>query len=141
MDARKALITLAVVAILAVVVWGSLRPSQGRGPAVEVEKAGTRTIIAHVKGTGEINPKTKVEIQSKVIGEIVALPVREGDAVTAGQVVVEIEKEQYLAARDQAKALLDQANVNLERVRVERVNAELGLRRSQQLSAEGVVSQ
>ncbi len=141
MDVRKALIALAAVAVLAVVVWGSLRPGQGKGPAVEVSTTGTRTVVAHVKGTGEINPKTKVEIQSKVIGEIVALPVREGDAVTAGQVVVEIEKEQYLASRDQAKALLDQANVNLERARVERANAELGLRRSQQLSSEGVVSQ
>lgn len=141
MNARKALIALAAVAVLVLVLWGSLRPARGKGPAVEVEPVGTRTVIAHVKGTGEINPKTKVEIQSKVIGEVVALPVREGEAVKAGQVVVEIEKEQYLAARDQARALLEQATINLGRTRVERANAELGLRRARQLAAEGVVSE
>lgn len=141
MTRNKVLIALVVVAGLALVVWGSMGSSNGKGPAVEVEKAGVRTVVARVKGTGEINPKTKVEVQAKVIGEIVALPVREGDAVKAGQVVVEIEKQQYLAARDQAKALLDQATINLERARVERANAELTLRRSKQLLADGVVSQ
>jgi HlyD family secretion protein len=141
MSRLKVVIALGVVVVLALVVWGSMRPGQGKGPQVEVEKAGVRTVVARVKGTGEINPRIKVEIQSKVIGEIVALPVREGDAVTAGQVVVEIEKQQYLAARDQAKALLDQATVNLERAQVERANAELGLRRAKELLADGVVSQ
>jgi HlyD family secretion protein len=141
MTRNKVLIALAVVAVLALVVWGSMRTSTGKGPAVELEKVGTRTVVAKVKGTGEINPRTKVEVQAKVIGEIVALPVREGDAVKTGQVVVEIEKQQYLAARDQAKALLDQATINLERAKVERANAELTLTRSRQLLADGVVSQ
>ncbi|HPC81812.1 MAG TPA: efflux RND transporter periplasmic adaptor subunit [Thermoanaerobaculaceae bacterium] len=141
MNVRKVLVGIAVAAVLAFVVWASLRSGHGTGPAVEVETVSTRTVIARVKATGEINPKTKVEIQSKVIGEIVALPVREGDAVKTGQIVVEIEKEQYLAARDQARAVLEQATVNLERARVERANAELGLRRARQLAAEGVLSQ
>lgn len=141
MTTRKVGIALGVVVLLALVVWGSMRPGQGKGPQTEVEKVVARTVVARVKGTGEINPKTKVEMQSKVIGEIVELPVREGDAVRAGQVVVEIEKQQYLAARDQAKALLDQATVNLERAQVERANAELGLRRAKELLADGVVSQ
>lgn len=141
MSKQKVLSAAAAVVLLAVVLWGSLRPGQGTGPVVEVEPVSTRTVVARVKATATINPRTKVEIQSKVIGEIVALPVREGDAVRAGQVVVEIEKEQYVAARDQARALLDQATVNLERARVERSNAELALRRSQQLLAEGVLSQ
>ncbi|MCU0294035.1 MAG: efflux RND transporter periplasmic adaptor subunit, partial [Thermoanaerobaculaceae bacterium] len=141
MTRNKVLIALAVVAVLALVVWGSMRTTNGKGPAVEVEKVGSRTVVARVKGTGEINPRTKVEVQAKVIGEIVALPVREGDAVKTGQVVVEIEKQQYLAARDQAKALLDQATINLERAKVERANAELTLTRSRQLLADGVVSQ
>ena len=81
MTRNKVLIALVVVVVLALVVWGSMRTSGGKGPAVELEKVGTRTVVATVKGTGEINPKTKVEVQAKVIGEIVALPVREGDAV------------------------------------------------------------
>jgi len=140
--ARRLAVGGAVAAALGAVVWASLATDgSGRGAAVEVATVGRREVVARVKASGEINPKRKVEIQSKVIGEIVALPVREGDRVTAGQVVVEIEKATYEAARDQARAALDQATVNLERARAELANAELGFGRTSRLHGEGVTSQ
>ena len=138
---RRIAIAAAVLAVVALILWASMRPSEGKGPTVTVEKIGRRDVVARVKASGEINPKQKVEIQSKVIGEIVALPVREGDAVSAGQVVVEIEKQLYVAARDQARAALEQARVNLERSRAEVANEELNLKRITELRGEGVVSQ
>ena len=132
----------AVAAALGAVVWASMASGTGgKGVAVEVEKVARRDVVARVKATGEINPKRKVEIQSKVIGEIVALPVREGDPVRAGQVVVEIEKKTYEAARDQAAAALGQATVNLERSRAELANAELSLERITRLHREGIATQ
>jgi HlyD family secretion protein len=141
MNVKKVLLAVGAVVVLAALVGVSLRSNGSAGTAVEMEKAATRTIVARVKATGEVNPKVKVEVQAKVIGEIIALPVREGDAVKAGQVVVEIEKKQYQAARDQAKAMLDQAVVNLERARVELANAELEHSRADQLNRDGVVAQ
>ncbi len=138
---KRALIAAAVVAVVAVIVWASVSSSEGRGAQVEVEPAGHRTVVATVKATGEINPKVKVEIQSKVIGEIVSLPVKEGDRVEAGQVVLQIEKDTYVAAVNQARAMLDQAKVNLERARAEAANAEVSLGRAQKLSGDGVISQ
>jgi HlyD family secretion protein len=141
MNVRKVLIGLGVVAALALIVVLSLRSNGSSGPSLELEKVTTRTVVSRVKGTGEVNPRVKVEVQAKVIGEIISLPVREGDAVRSGQVVVEIEKKQYVAARDQASALLVQSTVNLERSRVELANAEIELSRATKLSSEGVVSQ
>jgi len=138
---KRIAIAAAVIVAVALILWASLRPSEGKGPAVAVEKVGRRDVVARVKASGEINPRQKVEIQSKVIGEVVALPVREGDAVKAGQVVVEIEKQLYVAARDQARAARDQARVNLERSRAEVANEELNLARVTELRGEGVVSQ
>jgi HlyD family secretion protein len=134
-------VAAAIVAVGGALVWASLASSQGRGKLVEVEAAGRRTVVAKVKASGTINPKVKVEIQSKVMGEIISLPVQEGDRVAAGQVVAEIEKALYVAARDQAKAALDQATVNLERTRAEAANATLTFERMQRLHAEGVASQ
>jgi HlyD family secretion protein len=138
---KRVAIAAAVIVAVALILWASLRPSEGKGPAVTVEKVARRDVVARVKASGEINPRQKVEIQSKVIGEVVALPVREGDAVKAGQVVVEIEKQLYVAARDQARAALDQARVNLERSRAEVANEELNFARVTQLQGEGVLSQ
>ncbi len=130
-----------IVVVGGALLWASLASSQGRGKAVEVEQAARRTVVAKVKASGTINPKVKVEIQSKVMGEIISLPVQEGDRVATGQVVAEIEKALYLAARDQARAALDQATVNLERARAEAANATLTFERMERLHAEGVVSQ
>lgn len=125
---------------LALVLWASLSNGEGKGSPVEVEEATVREIIARVKATGEVNPRRKVEIQSKVIGEIVGLPVVEGQEVRAGQVVLEIEKELYVAARDQSRASLDQATVNLERARADLANARLNLDRARSLHADKVLS-
>jgi HlyD family secretion protein len=138
---KRIAVAAAVLAAVALILWGSLRSSDGKGPLVTVEKVARRDVVARVKASGEINPRQKVEIQSKVIGEIVALPVREGDAVKAGQVVAEVEKDLYLAARDQARAALEQARVNLERSRAELANEELNLARVTELRGEGVLSQ
>lgn len=138
---KRALVAAAVVLVLGAVVWASLASTGERGQVVEVEKAERRTVVARVKASGTINPKTKVEIQSKVIGEVVALPVREGDPVQAGQVVLQIEPQLYQAARDQAKAAMEQAVVALERARAELANAEVELARVHTLAREGVVSE
>lgn len=138
---KRIAIGAAVIVVLALVLVASLRGGGGKGAEVEAENVERRTVVSRVKASGEINPRRKVEIQSKVIGEIVNLPVEEGQQVRAGQVVVEVEKKLYQAARDQARGALDQAKVNLERARVELANAELELGRVRDLSADGVVSQ
>ncbi|MEP0773496.1 MAG: efflux RND transporter periplasmic adaptor subunit [Acidobacteriota bacterium] len=137
---KRTLIAVGVVVVLGAVVWASLASSGERGQVVEAEKVQRRDVIARVKASGTINPKVKVEIQSKVIGEIVALPVREGDAVRAGQVVLQIEPQLYQAARDQARAAYDQTVVALERARAELANAELEFSRVEALYQQGVVS-
>ena len=138
---KRALVIGAVVLVLGAILFASLSSSGGKGKTIEAENVARRDVVARVKASGTIDPRVKVEIQSKVIGEIVALPVKEGDAVKTGQVLLEIEKQQYLAARDQSKATLDQATVNLERARAELANEELNLKRSVELRREGVVSE
>ena len=141
MSMKKLFFGVLVVLAVALVVWASLRNSNGSVSQVEVAEVSRRTVVARVKASGNISPRKKVEIQSKVIGEVVALPFKEGDAVKAGQVVVEIEKKLYQAACDQARAALEQAKVQLARAQAELANAELQAARTERLAAEGVVSE
>ena len=96
---KKPLIGAAVVIILALVVWASVRDSQPRGTKVDAQAAELRTVSSRVKATGEITPEKKVEISAKVVGEIIDLPVVEGQEVSAGQLLVEIERDLKLADR------------------------------------------
>jgi multidrug efflux pump subunit AcrA (membrane-fusion protein) len=60
-----------------------------------------------ISATGNLEPLVDVEIKSNVEGEIITLYVDEGDYVEAGQVLLEIDPEQYVEQKIQAKADVD----------------------------------
>ncbi|MCU0302759.1 MAG: efflux RND transporter periplasmic adaptor subunit [Thermoanaerobaculales bacterium] len=138
---KKPLIAVAVVALLALIVWLSVRDRRPRGTVVEIEAVTRRSVSSRVKATGEITPEKKVEISAKVVGEIINLPVVEGQEVAAGDLLVEIERDLYESAREQAQAALRQAEVASRRVEVQLADAERNLRRVEQLHRDRLVSE
>ncbi len=138
---KKPLIAVLIVAALALVVWASIRDSKPRGTEVDIEATELRTVSSRVKATGEITPEKKVEISAKVVGEIIALPVIEGQEVSAGQLLVEIERDLYESARDQSRAALRQAEVSSRRIEVQLRDAHRNLRRVLKLYSDQLVSQ
>jgi HlyD family secretion protein len=138
---KKPLVAAAVVAVLALVIWASVHDRKPRGTPVDVDVVQRRSVSSRVKATGEITPERKVEISAKVVGEITALPVVEGDKVAAGQLLVQIERDLYESARDQAQAALRQAEVSTRRLEVQLVDAERNLSRVLQLFEDQLVSQ
>ena len=138
---KKPLIVIGVLAILALVIWASLRDSGPRGTEVEVQAAELRTISSRVKATGEITPEKRVDISAKVVGEIINLPVVEGQEVRDGQLLLEIERDLYEAARNQARAAVRQAEVSVRRQEVQLADARRNMRRTKELIADGLVSQ
>jgi HlyD family secretion protein len=138
---KKTLIVIGVLVVLALVIWASVRDAGPRGAEVEVQAVELRTLSSRVKATGEITPEKRVEISAKVVGEIINLPVVEGQEVTNGQLLLEIERELYEAARNQARAAFRQAKVSVRRQEVQLADAQRNYRRTQELIADGLVSQ
>ena len=132
---------LIVIGVLGLVVWASLRDAGPRGSEVEVQAAELRTVSSRVKATGEITPEKRVEISAKVVGEIINLPVVEGQVVKTGQLLLEIERDLYEAARNQARAAVRQAEVSVRRQEVQLADAHRNMRRTKELIADGLVSQ
>ncbi|MEO5587990.1 MAG: efflux RND transporter periplasmic adaptor subunit [Gemmatimonadaceae bacterium] len=118
--------------LLAIVLVGGLSAAKGRNKAVDVriENVERRDLVASVTASGQIQPHTKVDLASDITGRIVRLSVREGDLVTKGQFLLEIDPSQYRAAAERAAAAvasarsqsgsarpsLDQARRNYERL-------------------------
>jgi HlyD family secretion protein len=138
---KKWLIGAVVIVILGAIVWASMRDAKPKGTEVEVQSAETRTLSSRVKATGEITPEKKVEISAKVVGEIIDLPVVEGQRVSAGELLVQIERDLYEAAQGQARAALRQAEVSVRRQEVQLADAERNLRRARELFDQDLVSQ
>lgn len=80
---------------------------------VAVDKAAYHDIIQTVSASGKIYPEIIVSVSSDVSGEIVDLPVKEGDSVTQGQVVAKIYADVYNSIRDRSAASVNQAQAQL----------------------------
>jgi HlyD family secretion protein len=93
---------------------------------VQTEKAAHRTLIETVPGTGKLQAVVKVVINPEESGEIIALPVKEGQQVKKGDLLVKIRPDPYIAARNQADASYKssmaaglQAKAQLEKAQIE----------------------
>jgi HlyD family secretion protein len=86
---------------------------------VQVEKVLKKSITQTVTATGKVNAEFKVVITPEVTGEIVYLPVKEGDMVKKGDVLLKIKSDKYVAAKDRADANLRSAKADLNRIKAE----------------------
>ncbi|MCB0746175.1 MAG: efflux RND transporter periplasmic adaptor subunit, partial [Ignavibacteriae bacterium] len=81
--------------------------------SVQTEKVMKRNITQIVAANGTINPVDKVTLRPEVTGEIVDLPVQEGDKVKKGQLLIRMKPDQYIARRNVAEASLTLARASL----------------------------
>jgi HlyD family secretion protein len=108
--------------------------------SVQTEKVEKRTITQTVAATGKINPEFKVAINPEVTGEIIELPVKEGDAVRKGQLLIRIKGDQYVAQNERLEANLQSAKANLKMRAAERDKVELDYNRVKELHSKGLAS-
>ena len=92
-----------------------------KGTDVEIAKVDAMTIVETVSATGKIQPEIEVKISSEVSGEIISLPVKEGQVVKKGDLLVKINPDLYtsgynrtIAGLSQTKAGLGQADASFK---------------------------
>jgi HlyD family secretion protein len=71
---------------------------------IQTEKVQRRNITEIVSANGKVQPVLQVKISPEVSGEIIELPVKEGQCVQKGDLIVKIRADFYLAARNQSEA-------------------------------------
>ena len=103
---RNRLVPVAA-ALLIVILIAIGRNKQPEGIAVTVASPATGTIMETIPANGKIQPVTEVKISPDVSGEIIKLNFQEGDAVTKGDLIIQIKQDVYISARDRAEASLN----------------------------------
>ena len=106
-------IGLGVAVTLALVAVGVIRGSRSKVTPVQFARVRQEDITARVRAPGKIEPKTQVKVSADVMGKIVHLPVKEGDHVKAGQLMLQLDDTQYRALLGQARAAVASANARL----------------------------
>ncbi|MBL7990923.1 MAG: efflux RND transporter periplasmic adaptor subunit [Candidatus Kapabacteria bacterium] len=92
---------------------------------VTIEQVGKRTITQTVSATGKIQPEILVKISSEVSGEIINLPVKEGDTVRKGDLLVKIQPDLVQAQLEQARYAAESAKSQINTVRADLERAKL----------------
>jgi len=145
MSAKKIILIAVVVLILAGIVTGTILHNRANVTKVATGKAVRQDLVSVVSGTGQIKPKTYVNVGATAFGRITHLYVKEGDHVKKGEVLAQVENVQptatvaaqqasiassktdvasYLAAEKTAEANIAQAKADLEQKNLDYVRAQ-----------------
>ncbi|HUJ15297.1 MAG TPA: efflux RND transporter periplasmic adaptor subunit [Thermoanaerobaculia bacterium] len=124
---KKLLIFIAVAAVLILVLGGMVASRKRDKPIpITTDKAFRKTITQLVTATGKIQPEVEVPIAPEVSGEIIEIPVKEGQLVHKGDLLLKIRPDVYqaqveaqTAARDASRAAIVQQKAELEKAQLD----------------------
>ena len=112
-------IAVAAVAGLGALAFIAKKKGENKATTVKIEAVEARDLVASVTASGQVRPRVKVDVSADITGRIIRLAVKEGDQVTKGQFLLQIDPQQYeaalqrsLAALSSAKAQFAQASAN-----------------------------
>ena len=151
---KKIVLIVAAVLVVAGIVVLTIVRAQAGYTKVMTAKVVRENIVSTVSGTGQIKPKTYVNVGAEALGRITHLYVKEGDHVHKGQELATIENVQQEANVTGQKAAIAAANTdiaaaianvktqeaNVEHAKADLVQKKLDYQRAQGLYAAQVMS-
>ena len=143
MKRKTVLIILAVILLIIILIIGKKAGWFGEENSainVETQKVIPTTIIQKVSATGKIQPELEIKISSEVSGEIIELPVKEGQMVKKGDLLVRINPDIYQSVVKRSAASLETVRASLQQSSATLKEAEESYKRNKVLFDKGVIS-
>src|SRR5215467_15944007 len=158
---KKILIAVLVVVVISSAVGYSIFARNRGVIGVQSGRVVQQDLTQTVSANGEIKPKKYVNVSSNMMGRIVHMPVKEGDRVRDGELLVQLESIQTEADVKAAEASLDAAEADVEgmvaqirsadatvasakaeitRAEADLVRAKLAFERQEQLNNQGLIA-
>ena len=131
---KKLIIVLIILAVVAVMVVLNFTKDKVKPIIVQTDKVKREKIVQTVNASGSLIPVTQVKISANVSAKIMNITVKEGDPVKKGELLVELDKEQYEAAYDKAFSYVQSNKASLKKVRSD-------LKRTQSLYQSNLTSE
>lgn len=128
-----------IVALLVLSKTGVIGKSKD-GTEVEIAKVDEITIVETVSATGKIQPEIEVKISSEVSGEIIALPVKEGQVVKKGDLLVKINPDLYTSGLNRSVSNLSGTKAGLSQADASFREAKSNYDRNKTLFEKGIIS-
>jgi HlyD family secretion protein len=123
----------ALVLVVAVVGVTTAFKRSGKAVEVRIEKVERRDLVASVTASGQVRPRTKVDISADITGRIVRLAIKEGQLVSKGQFLLQIDPNQAEAAVQRAQAALAGAKAQAAQSQANYIQSQKNYERSAEI--------
>lgn len=143
MKKRTIYILVALVALIIILLALSkagVFGDKNKGKEVEIANVASMTIVETVSATGKIQPEIEVKISSEVSGEIIELPVKEGQVVKKGDLLVRINPDLYTSGLNRSVASLSGSKAGLSQADAQFKEAKANYDRNKTLFDKGIIS-
>lgn len=137
---KKYIVVFILLVIIAILLSVFVFGKKEELTTIEVVTLEKSNIVETVSGTGKIQPEIEIKISSEVSGEIINLPVKEGQVVKRGDLLVEINPDLYTSAVDRMVAMLATSKAGLEQAVAQLKEAKSNYDRNARLFEKGVIS-
>jgi HlyD family secretion protein len=131
---------IAVIALLIILSKTGVIGNKDKGKSVETATVNTMTILETVSATGKIQPEIEVKIASMVSGEIISLPIKEGQVVKKGDLLVKINPDLYTSGLNRSVANLSGTKSGLVQADASFKEAKSNYDRNKILFDKGIIS-
>jgi HlyD family secretion protein len=128
---KKILIGVGVVVILGALAFANIKFKRQEGTVVNVETVQKRDLQAVVSASGKIQPQRLVNISADTMGRVTNLAVEEGQRVTKGEFLLQIDPRNLASAYNQTQASLAAARSQMEQLRVSSESNKASLKQAQ----------
>lgn len=134
---KVGLIVVVVALAAGGVVAYRINQKKNAGTEVRMEQVARRDLVSAVSASGKIEAETSVDISADITGRIIRIAVREGDRVTKGQFLIQIDPAQYEAAVSRAQGGVASTEATLAQTRANLDQTERAWNRARQLTQLG----
>lgn len=112
MNVKKILLIVGILVVVVLIVGFTVNQSQKNVTTVQTGKVAKQDISSTVTASGQIKPKTIVNVGANAMGRITRLFVKEGDKVKRGEVLAQLENVQSAADVEMTQASLVSAKTD-----------------------------
>ena len=135
-------ISLIGIVLVTLLITGKKAGWFGKDVALKVatEKAQKKDITEIITANGKVEPQLVVKISPEVPGEIIELPVKEGDEVTKGDLLVVVRPDIYISNRNRNEAALNSQKARMAQAEAQLIEKDLNYKRSKQLFEKNTIA-
>jgi len=117
---KKKIIVISLIIVLAIsMIVVGVTTTRKSSTVVQTAKVNLTDVVSIVSGSGKIQPKTQVNITSEVNAEITSIPVKEGDTVERGQILVQMDTLQATKDMESSLYAVNELTAHLEGARIQ----------------------